>query len=97
MLLSFGDRKLRLIQEIMNLKSEQSLKILEEEIKTVQEIEKKKEPFFSAIKPIHKSVSLEELIKKQAYIPIKKEDFYRKVENLNIQESLDELLAMLSK
>ncbi|MCB0844923.1 MAG: hypothetical protein KDD63_23145 [Bacteroidetes bacterium] len=97
MTVDFGDRKLRLIQEILRLSSEKSLIKIEQQIKIARESEENGEKFWSAIKPIRKSISLEEMIKEQAYTPIRKKQFYQKVAKLNIDEPLEELLSMLSK
>jgi len=95
MTLSFGDWKLKLIEEIMQLKQEQSLQKIEEAIKTLSEAEKKSEKFKKTIKPTRQSISVQEMIKEQQYKPIKKDKFYKKVSKLNIKEPLDELLSML--
>ena len=93
----FGDRKLRLIQAIMDLNSEQSLEKIEQEIKTVKRLESSEDFDWSAIKPIRKSISVQEMIDEQNYKPIEKKNFRKQVKKLDIQEPLEELLSMLSK
>lgn len=97
MTLNFGDRKLRLIQEIMNLNNEQSLLKIEEQLESVQRSERDRQDFWAVIKPIRKSISIDEMIEKQGYSPIMKDSFFEKVKRLNITEPLEDLLAMLSK
>jgi hypothetical protein len=99
MTLSFGDWKLKLIEEIMKLKKEQSLRRIEQEIKSLsaaeRELEEQTGKLKDLIKPIKKSISIDDMIKEQNYKPIKSDDFYSKVSNLNIEEPLEELLSML--
>ena len=99
MTVNLGDWKLKLIQDIMQLRNEQSLKKIEKEIESLTKIEKEQETqsdkFKKAVKPIRKSISIDEMIKVQAYKPIEKNTFYKKVSALKIEEPLDELLAML--
>ena len=97
MTLSFGDRKLQLIQAIMKLNSEQSLVKIEQELKSTIKNEKTNDKILSLVKPIQKTLSLEKMIAEQNYKPIKKKDFYNKVARLKIDEPLEDLLAMLSK
>lgn len=99
MTLSFSDWKLKLIEEIMKLKNEQSLRKIELEIRSLSDAEKEAEmqvsQFNSIIKPIKKSISIDEMVKTQGYQPIKKDAFYQKVSKLKIEEPLEELLSML--
>lgn len=99
MTLGFGDWKLKLIEEIMKLKNEQSLRKIEEEIKALSAVEKETElqakKLKEVIKPIRKSISIDDMIKEQGYKPIKKDTFYKKVSVLEIEEPLEELLSML--
>lgn len=93
MTINIGDRKLRLIQEIMNLNDESALAKLEQEIEAIN----KQDKFWEAIKPIRQSVTLEQMIAEQGYQPIEKEAFYEKVSKIDIEEPLEELLSMLSR
>lgn len=95
MTLSLGDWKLKLIEEILQLKEEQSLRKIEQEIKSLREAEKKAAQLKSIFKPIRPSISVKEMKKEQAYQPIKKNAFYKKAAKLKIEEPLDELLSML--
>lgn len=99
MTLSFGDWKLKLIEEIMKLKNEQSLRKIEQEIKSLSaaemELELQSAKLKDIIKPIKKSISIDDMIKEQGYKPIKRDDFYKKVSKLKIEEPLEELLSML--
>ena len=76
-------RKYKLIQEIMKLDNEEALSKLEEEV------------FWTAIKPLRKTITLEQMIKEQNYKPIEKDEFFKMVDELEIEESIEELLSML--
>ncbi|MFK7908195.1 MAG: hypothetical protein AB8B69_23900 [Chitinophagales bacterium] len=89
------DRKLKLIQDIINLKTSAALSKIEQQVKLISESETSKHNLWEAIKPIKKSVSIEEMIVEQNYTPIKKADFYKKTSKLNIKEPLEDLLSML--
>ena len=84
-------RKYKLIQEIMKLDNEEALSKLEEEVESIQQ----EEFFWTAIKPLRKTISLEQMIKEQNYKPIEKDDFFNMVGELEIEESIEELLSML--
>ena len=84
-------RKYRLIQEIMKLDSEEALSKLEEEVEAIQQ----EEVFWTAIKPLRKTITLEQMIKEQNYKPIEKDEFFKMVDELEIEESIEELLSML--
>lgn len=90
---NFENRKYKLIQEIIELKSEDDLTALERQVKSLHK--KDDIRFLEAIKPIRKSITLEALIKEQGYQPIKKEEFFKKTSELEFEESLEELLSML--
>ena len=99
MTINLGDWKLKLIQDIMSLKKEQSLEKIESEITILKakeaKITEQEAAFKAAIKPIRKTISVEEMVKEQNYKPIKREDFYQKVAKLQIEEPLEDLLKML--
>lgn len=95
MTISLGDWKLKLIEEILQLKEEKSLQKIEQEIKVLSEAEKKAAQLKSIFKPMRPSLSVKEMKKEQAYEPLKKNTFYKKAAKLNIEEPLDELLSML--
>lgn len=95
MVLNLKDRKLKLIQDIINLKTSAALSKIEQQVKLISESETSKHNLWEAIKPIKKSVSIEEMIVEQNYTPIKKADFYKKTSKLNIKEPLEDLLSML--
>ena len=95
MVLNLKDRKLKLIQEIINLKTPAALSKIEQQVKLISESEVSKNNFWEAIKPIKKAVSIEEMIAEQNYKPIKKAVFYKKTAKLNIKEPLEDLLSML--
>ena len=84
-------RKYKLIQEIMKLDNEEALSKLEEEVESIQQ----EEVFWTAIKPLRKSITLEQMIKEQNYKPIEKDEFFKMVDELEIEESIEELLSML--
>ena len=84
-------RKYKLIQEIMKLDSEEALSKLEEEVESIQQ----EEVFWTAIKPLRKTITLEQMIKEQNYKPIEKDEFFKMVDELDIEESIEELLSML--
>lgn len=84
-------RKYKLIQEIMKLDNEEVLSKLEEEVEAIQ----KEEVFWTAIKPLRKTITLEQMIKEQNYKPIEKDEFFKMVDELEIEESIEELLSML--
>ena len=84
-------RKYKLIQEIMKLDNEEVLSKLEEEVEAIQ----KEEVFWTAIKPLRKTITLEQMIKEQNYKPIEKDEFFKMVDELKIEESIEELLSML--
>lgn len=90
---NLDDRKYKLIQKIIKLKSEDDLTKLERQFETLQGGEEVR--FLEAIKPIRKSVTLEELITEQGYQPITKEAFFKKTSELEFDESLEELLSMV--
>lgn len=84
-------RKYKLIQEIMKLDNEEALSKLEEEVEAIQQ----EEIFWTAIKPLRKTITLEQMIKEQNYKPIEKDEFFKMVDELQIEESIEELLSML--
>ena len=84
-------RKYKLIQEIMKLDNEEALSKLEEEVEAIQQ----EEVFWTAIKPLRKTLTLEQMIKEQNYKPIEKDEFFKMVDELEIEESIEELLSML--
>lgn len=84
-------RKYKLIQEIMKLDNEEALSKLEEEVESIQQ----EEVFWTAIKPLRKTITLEQMIKEQNYKPIEKDEFFKMVNELEIEESIEELLSML--
>ncbi|MCB0593144.1 MAG: hypothetical protein H6557_16590 [Lewinellaceae bacterium] len=84
-------RKYKLIQEIMKLDNEEALSKLEEEVESIQQ----EEVFWTAIKPLRKTLTLEQMIKEQNYKPIEKDEFFKMVDELEIEESIEELLSML--
>ena len=84
-------RKYKLIQEIMKLDNEEALSKLEEEVEAIQQ----EEVFWTAIKPLRKTITLEQMIKEQNYKPIEKDEFFKMVDELEIEESIEELLSML--
>ena len=84
-------RKYKLIQEIMKLDNEEALSKLEEEVESIQQ----EEVFWTAIKPLRKTLTLEQMIKEQNYKPIEKDEFFKMVNELEIEESIEELLSML--
>lgn len=99
MTLNIGDWKLKLIEEIMQLNNEQSLRKIEQEIRSLsaaeKELEQQKAELKDIIKPIKRSISIDDMIREQGYTPIKRDDFYKKVSKLQIEEPLEELLSML--
>ncbi len=95
MTLKFKDWKLKLIEDLLQLKDEQSLRKIEKEIKYLSKTEKKAAQRQVVIKSTSKTISIEQMKKEQNYQPIEKEIFYKKVANLNIDEPLEELLSML--
>lgn len=96
MTLSLGDWKLKLIEEILQLKQAQSLQRIEEEIKLLSQAEKRSAQLNAIIKPLRKSISIKEMKKEQAYQPLKRTSFYKKAAKLKIEEPLEDLLSMLN-
>ena len=90
---SLDDRKYKLIQEIMRIDREEDLSKLEDQIEALHGQEDT--PFWAAIKPVRKTVTLEALIAEQNYQPISKEELFQKTSVLEFDESLEELLALL--
>lgn len=107
MTLSFGERKLRIIQAVMNLEKEFSIKKIEDELSTLNKLEKGNNQtdnqiqddinFWSLVQPIKEHISIEEMIKEQNYKPINKESFFEKASKINIEEPIEDLLNMLTK
>ncbi len=107
MILSFGERKLRIIQAIMNLEKELSIKKIEQELAHLYEFERVNRKtddqiqgegyLWSLVQPIKEHITLEEMIKQQNYRPIEREKFFEKASKINIQEPIEELLGMLTK
>lgn len=99
MIANLGDWKLKLIQDILSLKKEQSLEKIASEIAVLKAneaaITAQEAAFKAAIKPIRKTITVEEMVKEQNYKPIKRENFYKKVAKLQIEEPLEDLLKML--
>lgn len=77
----------------MRIDREEDLSKLEDQIDALHGQDDIK--FWTAVKPIRKTVTLEELISEQNYQPISKEEFFQKTNELEFEESLEELLAML--
>jgi hypothetical protein len=100
-MINIETRKLKLIQQIMNLESENFLSKIETDIRkfvySTSNHSTEKESFWAAVRPIKKTLSIEELIIEQNYKPIEKNEFYTKVATLQIEEPLEELLNMLKK
>lgn len=99
MIVSFGDWKLQLIQDILSLKKEQSLKKIASEIAVLKEqeadISEQELALKAAVRPTRKTITIEQMIEEQNYRPIKREDFYKKTAQLKIEEPLEDLLNML--
>jgi len=90
---NIDERKKRLIQEILQLKNEDAITKMEEQLKDIQA----NNLLLTNIKPIRKTVSIEMLKKEQNYKPIQKDEFFKLVEELNIEEPIEELLEKLHK
>jgi hypothetical protein len=84
-------RKYKLIQEIMKLDNEEALSKLEKGVEAIHQ----EKAFWTAIKPLRKTITLEQMIKEQNYKPIDKDEFFKMVDELEIEESIEELLSML--
>ena len=91
-MVSLGNKKLALIQAIMNVNDEQDLLKIEQKIRSVTAKEQE-DKFGAAIKPVKQSVTIEEMIAQQNYQPLKKNTFHQKVKA--IEEPLEDLLSML--
>lgn len=102
MTLDLGNRKLRIIQSVMNLKDEFSINKIEKELAYLNKIEAIKETtedeaFWQLVQPVKDDITIEEMIAEQNYKPIKREDFFEKAMRIDIQEPIEDLLAMLTK
>lgn len=102
MTLDFGDRKLRIIQAIMDLKDEFSINKIEKELAYLNKIEAIKETteeeaFWQLVQPVKDDITIEEMIEQQNYQPIQREAFFAKAKKINIEEPIEDLLAMLTK
>lgn len=103
MTLTFGDRKLKLIQAIMNLEKEFSISKIEQELVILNEFEKTNNQIqndtflWSLVQPIKAHISIEEMIKEQNYKPISKDKFFEKASRIKIEEPIEDLLEMLTK
>lgn len=107
MTLNFGDRKLKIIQAIMNLEQELSIKKIEEELAHLNDFEKGHNQtdnqiqnnlsFLSLVQPVKDHISIDEMIKEQDYKQINREIFFEKASKINIEEPIEDLLEMLTK
>lgn len=102
MTLNFGDRKLKIIQAIMDLKDEFSINKIEKELAYLNKVEAIKETtedeaFWQLVQPVKDDITIEEMIAEQNYKPIEKEAFFAKAKKIEIEEPIEELLAMLTK
>ena len=102
MTLNFGDRKLKIIQAIMDLKDEFSINKIEKEIAYLHKAEKVRQvneddSFWELVQPVKEHITIEEMIEQQHYKPIEKEAFFAKAKKIEIEEPIEELLAMLTK
>ncbi len=102
MTLTFRDRKLKIIQAIMNLEKEFSINKIEQELVVLNEFEKTENPvqdalLWSLIQPIKEHISIEEMIKEQNYNPISRDKFFEKASRIRIEEPIEDLLEMLTK
>jgi len=85
------NRKVKLIQEIVELNSEHELDELEKSIKML----KLKSKHGDIFKKMRKTISVDELVREQNYKGIDRVEFDKLVGELDIQESFEELLSML--
>ncbi len=102
MILTFRDRKLKIIQAIMNLEKEFSINKIEQELVILNEFEKTENPvqdalLWSLVQPIKEHISIEEMIKEQNYKPISRDKFFEKASRIRIEEPIEDLLEMLTK
>lgn len=103
MILNIGERKLKMIQAIMNLKDEFSINKIENELADLNQTEFEHNTIeittdlLELTQPIKEHISLEEMIEQQQYQPIEREAFFEKAAKIDIQEPIEELLEMLTK
>jgi hypothetical protein len=102
MTLDFGDRKLRIIQAIMDLKDDFSIRKIEKELASLDKFEveqesNKSQEFWDLVQPVKNHITIEEMIEQQNYKPIEREAFFAKAKKIDIQEPIEDLLAMLTK
>lgn len=94
MTLNLNDRKYRLIERIMQMRTERQLALVEAYLSTIDEVEFQ-EKIAEASKPVPKDKTLEEIEKEQNAQPMNKKKFKAKIKALDIQEPIQELLATL--
>lgn len=94
MTLNINERKYRLIERIMRMKSERQLDLVEAYLSNVDEVEFR-EKVKEASKPIPKDKTLEKIKKEQKHKMIDFDEFDILAEKLDIQEPIEELLATL--
>lgn len=91
---SIESDKLKVINWLMQIEDEQSIRRLQE---AIAEIDAEREKRWAAVKPIRKQPSIEQMMEEQNYQPMSKEEFYRRTEAVDVQEPLEELLEMLNQ
>lgn len=89
---NIDSKKIKLIEEIASITSEEELDQLVKYLKLTRLNNLHGKGMF---KGIRKSISVEELKNEQKFKGINRQEFDQLVEDLDIQESIEELLGML--
>ena len=93
-MLHLAQRKLELIQEVLQIPDEQDLLELEE---TLQHAEVRQERLRKYRKPLPKKFDPESVQRARTFKGHDKQAFMRLVREINVKEPVEELLAMLGK
>ena len=88
-----GNRKYKIIEEIIKIEDESVLSALEKQL----EANKLNTLLWNKIMiPMRKTISIEEMIQEQNYKPITANEFFQLTDELAIEEPLEDLLAQLN-
>lgn len=87
---SFNDRKYKLIEEIIDLKSENQLDEIEKSISRMKLNGNDK-----IFREIRKNISVKELVEEQSFISFDRKAFDKLIEELEIEEPFEKLMQML--
>lgn len=88
-------RKNKIVELIMQLKTEAFLTEIEKQVLSFSQKESQKESFWQAVRPIRKQVSFEQLLTEQNYQTPTFAIFSQSTQKLEMEESIETLLTML--